>query len=208
MRDLGSAKNRRIVEVCRARLARLPVAGHSALRFDPWVEGYRNYVFGARAGPTVSVTSLFHELAHAAQFGAEKFRYRATDHGFQFKVPRRFIFDRYCDEPRTGQATHRELQTFAYQLHLLRLAGHKVADEHYIPYCARLMQFMHDWYFIPGKSDEARARYCAQVIEREFHRVSAMEVSDRLEGWLDATTRRMRRTKTPLQSLGGYLVQA
>ena len=31
------------------------------------IEGYRNYIFGARAGPDVCFTHLAHEIAHAAQ---------------------------------------------------------------------------------------------------------------------------------------------
>lgn len=66
-----SHTQRRILDACRGRLARLPIAGHPALRFDPWLEGYRNYLFGARAGPRISVLTLFHELGHASQFGPE-----------------------------------------------------------------------------------------------------------------------------------------
>ncbi len=206
MRTLDNPTSGRVVSVFRARLSRLPVAAHPALRFDPWLEGYRGYVFGGRAGPSVSVTSLFHELGHAAQFGVQMFRTRATEHGFHFKVPRKFIFNRYCDEPRTGQGTERELETFAYQLHLLRCAGHKVSDEHFMPYCARLMRFMPDWYHIPGEGDEGRAKHCEQRLNEHYHRLERREVVDRLEAWLDATARRLKRQHIPLADLKGYRV--
>ena len=96
--------------------------------FNPWVEGYRDYAFGGRAGPSIGVRNVFHEMAHAAQFGRDSFRQRATAEGYKFKVRTIFVFDRYCQEPRSGQATYRELDTFAYQLHLMRAAGMKVDD--------------------------------------------------------------------------------
>lgn len=188
-------ENARTLTVFRERLKRLPLARHPALFFNPWVEGYRDYAFGGRAGPSVQASSMFHELAHAAQFGVEKFRTRATDTGFHFKVPQRFIYDRYCAEPRTHQATLRELETFAYQLHLMRLAGYKLDDRAFTDYSARLMQYMHDWWHVPGGDEDARAAYCAGHI-LEFHaRLAPAMVLDRLEAWLDATARRLKRRK-------------
>lgn len=35
------------------------------------------------------------------------------------KIPKKFVYDRYCVEPVTIQATVRELGTFIYQLHIL-----------------------------------------------------------------------------------------
>lgn len=188
-------ENARTLTVFRERLKRLPLSRHPALFFNPWVEGYREYAFGGRAGPSVQASSMFHEMAHAAQFGAEMFRTRATDIGFHFKVPRRFVYDRFCAEPRTNQATLRELETFAYQLRLMRSAGYKLDDAAFAAYSARLMQYMHDWWHVPGDGDEERAAYCAGHI-LEFHaRLSPAAVLDRLEAWLDATARRLKRRK-------------
>lgn len=66
----------RVERVIRERLARLPVGNHPALLWRAKLEGYRDYVFGAKAGPTVEVVNLFHELGHAAEFGAENFATR------------------------------------------------------------------------------------------------------------------------------------
>lgn len=188
--------NTRTLAVFRERLKRLPVANHPALFFNPWVQGYRDYAFGGRAGPSVQASSMFHELAHGAQFGPEKFRTRATaDGSFHFKVPRRYIYNRYCTMPKTNGATRRELQTFAYQLHLMRLAGYKVNDAAFVAYSAKLMQYMHDWYHVPGEGDAGRAAFCAEVLQEYYAQVTAGEVVDRLEAWLDATAKRLKRQK-------------
>lgn len=187
------ATRSRVLQVFGQRLMRLPVARHPALFFNPWAEGYRNYAFGGAAGPSVHASNMFHELAHAAQLGPDMFRTRATDTGFHFKVPQRFIFDRYCCEPKTGQATHRELQTFAYQLHLMRAAGYKIDDDRFMADSAKLMRFMHDWYHIHGDDDEGRAHWCREQIATHYAGSRCSEVVDRLEGWLDATQRRLDR---------------
>lgn len=208
MQHTLSPSRQRVLAVCRARLARLPVAKHPALRIQPGLEGYRDYLFGARAGPNLSSVNLFHELAHAAEFGPELFRYRAMEGGFQFKVPRRFIYDRYCAEPRTDGATDRELRTFAYQLHLMHAAGCKQAEKPFFDYGAKVMRFMHDWWHVPGDDDEGRARHCAARIEQCYQELDAKVVLDRLEGWLDATARRWHRLKKKPEDFGGYAVLA
>lgn len=187
-------KKDRVLQVFRGRLARLPVHRHPGLLFNPWVEGYRDHTFGGRAGPAVGATNVFHELAHAAQFGVEQFTQRGRVDGFLFKVPKVFVYDRYCDEPRTSQATLRELETFAHQLHLMQAAGYKVSEEQFIAYSAKLMRFMPDWYHIPGKSEDARADWCRRRIESYYAKLSRPEVLSRLEAWLDATWRRLRRS--------------
>ncbi len=185
----------RILAVFRQRLERLPVGRHPALYFNPWVEGYKDFVFGGRAGPAVQCTSLFHELGHAAQFGADKFRTRASEAGFLFKSRRRFIYDRYCEDPRTGQATHRELDTFAHQLHLMRVAGYKVEDGEFMRYSARLMTYMSDWYNIPGDDEAGRAKYCHDFLAERYATLKASEVLAKLETWLDLTAKRLVRKK-------------
>lgn len=208
MHDLNSPTQRRIVDVCRARLSRLPISGHPALRFDPWLQGYRNYLFGGRAGPRISAASLFHELGHASQFGPEAFRTRATDHGYHFKMRTVNFNGERFDEPLTHQATVRELETFACQLHLMRAAGMLVTDQHFMSYAGRVMQYMPDWWTVPGKTEESRAAWCSNRISREYGRRSQSEVLDRLEAWLDATQRRWKRKRLTVADIGGYGVAA
>lgn len=74
MRNLNrSASSTRLLEAFRGRLAKLPIANHPALHFCPGLEGYKAYTFGGRAGPSLHISHLLHELAHAAEFGPEGF---------------------------------------------------------------------------------------------------------------------------------------
>jgi len=178
------------------RLARLPVATHPGLLFNPGVEGYRDHTFGGRAGPMESPLNVFHEMAHACQFGATEFAKRASPEGFLFKTKRIFVYNRYCIEPATSQAVERELDTFAYQLHLMRKVGYKVTDSQFLQDSAKLMQHMPDWYLVPGSSKELRMAWCVKLIEEKYAALTQAEVLDRLEAWLDKTWARLRRKAT------------
>ncbi|MCC5610894.1 hypothetical protein LC612_30135 [Nostoc sp. CHAB 5834] len=179
---------------CIEKLSRLPVARHPGLMFQPGLEGYRDYTFGARAGPAVEAVNLFHELAHAAQFGAENFSRRATSEGFVFKTRRIFVYNTYCEEPRTSKATRRELETFAYQLHLMRLAGFTQTDDDFMSDHAKVMRFMPDWWHIPGNSDEKRAKWCQAYIAKRYAKLKPDEVVGRLDAWLDKTWLRLNQS--------------
>ena len=100
----------------------------------------------------------------------------------------------------------RELEAFACQLHLMRAAGIKVSDREFTTYSGKLMHYMADSYFVPGKTDAAKARWCTDRISREYGRRSQAEVLDRLEAWLDATQRRWKRKRLTLADIGGYSV--
>lgn len=182
----------RIVRVCSMRLGRLKVARHPAMRFSPGLEGYREYVFGARAGPDISASNLFHELGHAAQFGVESFRYRATVHGFLFKSPRKiYVAGEGYPEPVTAGATERELQAIAFQLHLMKSAGYSLREDVYFERGAQLMKYMADWWNVPGEGEEGRLKSCQEKLVKYYQEVSPSEVCDRLEAWLDATKKRL-----------------
>lgn len=191
----------RVLQVFQARLARLPVSKHPALLFNPWVEGYKDYTFGGKAGPSIQTVNIFHELAHAAQFGGESFRTRASFGRFVFKVKRRFVYDRYCVESQTSQGTERELDTFAHQMHLMEAAGIAVHRDRQSEYFASIMKYMHDWYMVPGEKDEDRLAWMQNRILTKFDELSRAEVMDKLEGWLDKTQKRLNRQKlVPLQT--------
>ena len=170
-------------------LQKLGIADHPGLRVKLKQEGYKNFTFGCATGPSgPNVTDLSHELAHACQFGARYFAYRALPAGFRFKLREIFVYDRYCIEPKTAQATCRELDTFAYQLHLLELAGEVVDHAEYFVYAAGLMtQFMHDWWHIPGKGESERKAWCVKRAKSCYAKHKPATVKRRLIAWLNAT---------------------
>lgn len=176
-------------------LERLGIAEHPGLRVRPEIEGYQDYTFGGRAGPgNGSVRNLAHELAHAAEFGAEQFSRRVYMGSFCFKVRRVQVLGRYYPEPRTCGATRRELRTFALQLHLLQHAGENVDVKAYIRDAASLMdRFMHDWWNIPGEDKEQRVQWCEQQILAHHGATSPEYVLRELNGWLDKTHARLMR---------------
>lgn len=176
-------------------LERLGIAGHPALRISRRQEGYRDYTFGCRAGPgRASVRNLDHELAHAAEFGAAAFSRRCFMGGFCFKVRKVKVLGRYYAEPRTCGATQRELRTFALQLHLLQHAGERVNAQAFARDAADTMvQFMHDWWHIPGDTEQSRKGWCAQQVLDHHARTSAEGAIAEITAWLDATQRRLAR---------------
>lgn len=177
----------RVTAVCAQRLSRLGLIGYPALRVEPKTEGFRNHHFGLRSGPTYTVDSLFHELAHAAEFGADSIASRVSEAGsFVFKLPTKWVYNQFVEEPVTSQATMRELKTFAFQLHLMRLAGIKRSQAAFFKESAELLRLMHDWWHVQGGSEEARALTCQQVLQEEYQKIDASQVLSRLKAWLNA----------------------
>lgn len=190
----------RVLAVMGARLARLPMGQHPALFINAGLEGYRNYTFGGRAGPSVNVSHLFHELAHAAQFGPDEFRTRAGSHGYSFRVPRLYIAGRFCDEPLTMQASAREAETFAYQLHLMKAAGFRASPQSFFMEATGALKYMHDWYYVPGKSEEARQKTLVRKMNAYYQRIKQDDALGRLDAWLDKSLSRLKRKGKELYS--------
>lgn len=192
--DFGMVpKPNRALCVFSERLKRLRIGGHPGLLFNPWLEGFRDHTFGGRAGPSIGVSNLLHELGHAAQFGPDKFTDRCKPYGFVFRTRQVTVLGRQYPEPLSMQSTDRELETFAFQLHLMRLCGSKVSDAWFFADSASVMRLMPDWWCVPGDGEAERKAFCAQRIAELHHGTSSNTVVDRLEVWLDKTARRLRR---------------
>src|SRR5258706_11125930 len=102
-------------KVFNGRLKRLSFNVHPALMVNSRIEGYSNYTFGGRAGPTVEFTNVLHELAHAAEFGAKNFRCRCKNGGFVFRLVERIVLGHTYYECSTSQPVLRELRVFVRQ---------------------------------------------------------------------------------------------
>jgi hypothetical protein len=186
----------RVVAACASRLSRLPFANHPALLFSPRLEEYKHYIFGARAGPGANSQNLFHELAHAAEFGPEDFRTRATAEGFSFKRCHRVrIQGNSYYEPNSMGATRREIDTFAHQLHLLQHCGYQGTESAFFGESARALRQMPDWWQVPGENEVERTRYCQKQTESAYSRIEAKDSLARLESWLDRTSARLKRQR-------------
>jgi len=181
---------------CAQFLRALGIDHHPGFRWDLKLEGYHNFTFGCRAGPgEPNVLDLCHELAHAAQFGPRQFKRRALQRGFHFGVRAIVIAGRMCDEPLTACATSRELDTFAYQAHLLEASGLQVDRQELFRYAGVLLvRWMPDWYNIPGGNEQARRVWCTARAERFYQKRTQLSAVERLNGWLDKTAAHLARS--------------
>lgn len=172
-------------------LQNLGIANHPGLRVSHRLQGYWNFTFGCRAGPVrANICDLSHELAHAAQFGPRYFKARASETGFSFRLRKVLVLGSYYDEPITAKATLRELDTFAYQAHLLEMAGVRFDRASFFKHAAHLMtSYMPDWYCVPGASTDARMVWCVERANAFYARRKPHTVLRRLIGWLDETER-------------------
>jgi hypothetical protein len=181
--------------VMTARIERLGLKQHPGLLFSIHTEGYREYAFGARTGPSIGLSNVFHELAHAAEFGPEQFDQRASAQGYRFNLPEVWVYDRFCVEPATMQAIERELRTFAYQYYLMCRAGYRLDRSLFARKRAPLMSYMADWLCVPATGEEARVAYCASRILDYIEEVSSEKALERLCGWLDLTAKKLDKLK-------------
>jgi hypothetical protein len=174
-------------------LKNLGIADHPGLRVALNREGYQDYTFGCSVVyGKPSVRTLAHELAHAAQFGPRNFRFRAFEYGFNFRLRKVILLGQFYSEPRTPQATRRELETFAYQAHLMELAGVAFSRDTLFRHAASLLtRFMADWHCVPGKSDVERRAWCVEQANAFYARRKPATVLRRLNGWLDETEKRL-----------------
>lgn len=186
-------KRRRAIRVMAARLARFPLGRHPALRVNPTYEGYRCFAFGGAAGPDISADNIFHELAHAVEFGPDEFTKRASPFGFVFKNNRVEVLGQSYVEPQTWQSTAREVRTMAIQLHLLRTAGYKGDTVAWAKEHLRSMAYMTDWYMVPGKTEEKRNAFLLKEFLKAYELLTAEMVLYRLELWLDKTVAKVKR---------------
>lgn len=188
---------KRIVNAIVERFRRLGIAGHPGLFFCPNIQGYSSFVFGARTGPIMVIDSLFHELAHASEFGGKQFLTRAPEGSFIFNMKEQYILNRMCAVPETWQAVARELRTFAHQYHLMRSAGYKFNREEFVKKNASLMKYMADFCYVPQTAswareyDERRILTCITHINDLIDTYNPKDSLDRLVDWLDSTKKKI-----------------
>lgn len=99
------------------------------IQYEEGFEGQKvlddgSIVIGNRAGPSsysesFQITNLVHEMAHLVEI--DDLRMRCSSWGL--KLPKIWVYDRMCVEPRTNQITCRELRVIAYQVNVLDYIG-------------------------------------------------------------------------------------
>ncbi len=147
-----------------------------ALSRAPWIrrpgftwgthEGFRDYSFGARAGPEIGFQHLAHEMAHAIELLGNAELARLHANGYGLRVAQVEILGRSYDNPETMQATERECRVAGIQMHIMESAGLRVSS--FIDdFAETMVQFMPDW-FVGAKHSEARKHQREELIVKSY----------------------------------------
>ncbi|PNG50510.1 hypothetical protein WDL1P1_00568 (plasmid) [Variovorax sp. WDL1] len=192
MKTIPQSRIPRLRRVFDERLARIPLMRHPGFHFDLEQEGYREYVFGGRYAYSSEFGAICHDLAHAVEFGPDRFDERCNPWGgFTFNLGKIEIAGREYEHPVTGQATERECRTYGIQARLADAFGMKLNFEAHAAYCAHLCRHMPDWVAYSGKEAQL-----LQLIGESRDMFSQAEIFQRLEGWFDLTERRLKAEHT------------
>lgn len=167
-------------------LFNLGIKNHPGFRYSLDIEGYENYTFGAKVLDfRSSIFDLSHELAHATQFGARYFNNRCDKDGFIFKFNNSITYNGF-------KATLRELETCAYQAHLIELSNIKFDRDKFFNFCSILLNNMYDVINIPLEmnhdgtfEDENKWRF--NKINFFYKNRKNTTTLKRLISWLDRT---------------------
>lgn len=174
-----SAENRAMIT---GFASRFPFFHHPAFRFEPFMEGYRKYTFGAVAGPDLNIEHLCHEIAHAAEFGPENFEFRAKEWGYHFRSTPDDV------DPHTPEGTQRECRTFGIEMRLMEVVGAEIHED-FLQFAVNALGFMDDWYKTWGGMERKDAIQKLILDTRESW--THAEILERVVGWLDQTRLRL-----------------
>ena len=163
---------------------------HSAFKFNPELEGYHDFVFGASAHD-IRIHHLFHELGHAAEFGAENFHHRALPWGFRFSNPTVKIEGEECRiDPVSLQMTEREVRTIARQIHLTEASGYACVPRLVAKNYGSSLRWLPDHHNSPVQCElslSAWSRWVTNRVLEEYLSIKQQDVESSLVAWLDET---------------------
>lgn len=187
VRDITSKQIERADLVFRGRMSSTPFLNHPAFKYSFSLTGYRNYSYGAVTGPTISISNIFHEMAHSIEFAmsGDDIEQRSRGGQYHFHVNSTLINGQLYDEVTTNQATLRECRTFAIQIKLMHLVGFKSDLNEFARYSARLTTWLPDWYLIEGDSENERMKWCCDFILRHYNELNKNELYESFGKWLD-----------------------
>lgn len=163
--------------------AQFPLVDHPGFRWKTRLSGYKDFTFGCRSGPIITLTALAHELAHAIEFGAASFGYRAQYGSFHFNAPTIWVIDRYCTEPTTSQMSEREARVFGIEARLLELFLKTPMNwDAYLQYCFEVRHFMPDCWFYDKRQSEF-----GELIHQSYLQNSQQHCLKELKRWFEKT---------------------
>lgn len=185
-RPMPSNRWERYMAVCKARFARIPALAHKGFETSA-SEGYKNHKFGLRLGPVMDLSAVAHDLAHVVEFGDKAFRSRTNwDGSLRFKVRRIFVYDRYCTDTTTGQASLREARTYGIQRRIEERLGIKKPMTKYAEGMLASLKWMHDSHHYMGSQ---RGRLVG-VMLKAYESTTDEVIDQRLTDWFNSVHRR------------------
>lgn len=142
----------------------------SPIRIEEKVEGNKiegtTLILGCRAGPSLDVDNLLHEMAHLIEINDK--RILSWNWGLQY--PEVELLGRVFYEPNTIQGLNRELRVFAIQKHLFEICEISVSAD-YWEKKAKILEWLQDFYLIPT-ARENRNLWCQQEMEKLYKKYS------------------------------------
>lgn len=187
MRDITSKQIERADLVFRGHMANTPFLNHPAFKYSFSITGYKDFTYGAVTGPAISISNLFHEMAHSIEFilSGDDPKHRARGGQFQFDTNHIEIDGRLYEQVQTNQITLRECRTFAIQIKLMHLVGFKTDLHAFARYSAKLTTWLPDWYMIEGRAKSERIAWCYNYILRHYSKSDNFQLCESFGKWLD-----------------------
>ncbi len=186
----------RNIDYIQKRLDRLAALRHPYFQWDSLSDGFSGYKFGAMAGPSLNLDNLCHELAHAIQFKSVNFSKRISPCGsfhFKTRIKNKSIGSFY--EPETTKITHRELETFAIELHLLRMMGVKRRFEVYVDEVREIIHFLPDSWLYKSRVKHDDEKDVDTLLTMYYNAWNEQDILTELQTFFNKIEKRLKRTK-------------
>lgn len=187
MKDIRPDQIGRADLVFRGRMSKTPFLDHPAFKYSFKHSGYSKYSYGAVTGPSISISNIFHEIAHSIEFAmsGDDLLQRSRGGKYQFNVNYKAINGELYIEPATTQITLRECRTFAIQIKFMHMVGFKTNLEKFARYSAKLTTWLPDWYLVEGDTQDERVKWCCDFILSYYSKLNSNELYESFGKWLD-----------------------
>lgn len=179
-------------------------ANHPGFSANHSTEGYRGYTFGGKVGPSILVSGVMHEMAHAVEFlmqDCKAFSKRVSmEGGFLFKRPKpTYLFGKVLYNYMSTQPSERECRVFGIEYVIAKSVGlMDVSLSDYIDGCISVLDFMPD--YLPSHKNDMR-----EIIKQYSIMYSEKDVNTLIENWLDKTAKRIKRNKITFKAFNENL---
>ena len=187
VRDITSKQIERADLVFRGRMSSTPFLNHPAFKYSFSLTGYKDFTYGAVTGPAISISNIFHEMAHSIEFilSGDDPKHRARGGRYHFDTNQIEIDDRLYEQVQTNQITLRECRTFAIQIKLMHSVGFRIDLYQFARESARLTTWLPDWYMIEGEVESERIAWCFDFILGYYSILDNYQLYESFGKWLD-----------------------